>query len=235
MDKLLPRGFRGFADAYDPRSLSNKMRSQRFGVFEQMIADLPRPVRVLDVGGTVAFWESRGLGDTPNDVHVTLFNMSEVDVPHAGFVSVAGDAADLSRFERDQFDVVFSNSVIEHLFTRERQFAMANEIERIGKRYWVQTPSFWFPIEPHFHVPGWQWLPKRVRTRLLMRRRCGWRGPEPDQTRARTMVDEVRLLRPTELRKMFPTGSLLRERFGGVTKSYVLARGPGIDQRGGRL
>lgn len=225
MDALRALDLRRLADWNDPSSLSNRLRSRRFELFTSLVADLPRPLRVLDIGGTAHFWQQRGWGER-DDVQVTLLNVAAVDVPHDGFTSVAGDAADLSRFGRGDFDVVFSNSVIEHLFTFDRQRAMAREIERLSDRYWVQTPSYWFPIEPHFHVPGWQWLPASARVELLRRRRCGWNGPEPDRARARQLVDEVRLLRAGEMRRLFPHGRIVRERFGGLTKSYVVVGHP---------
>lgn len=55
----------------------------------------------------------------------------------------------MKQFQDNEFDAVFSNSVIEHVGDYEAQRQMANEIMRVGKRYFVQTPNFYFPIEPH--------------------------------------------------------------------------------------
>jgi len=152
-------------------------------------------------------------------------NLKPEERKHPNITPVQGDATDLSGFGDGSFDVAFSNSVIEHLFTAEKQAAMAREVRRVGKAYWVQTPNFWFPIEPHFHVPGWQWLPVRVRVELLRRRRCGWNGPCPDPQVARKAVEEVRLLRRGEVRKLFPTATIWPERVFGLVKSWVAYAG----------
>jgi hypothetical protein len=121
--------------------------------------------------------------------------------------------------------VVFSNSVIEHLFTFEAQAAMAREVTRVGRAFCVQTPNFWFPLEPHFLVPGWQWLPEAARVALIRRRACGWRGPCPDLDDARATVREVRLMRRRELERLFPGATIEEERLGGLVKSFVVHGG----------
>lgn len=90
-------------------------------------------------------------------------NLAVEEQRHEDVQPLAGDATDLREFGDSSFDVVFSNSVIEHLFTFENQRRMAREVQRVGKAFWVQTPNFWFPMEPHFHVPGWQWMPRDTR------------------------------------------------------------------------
>lgn len=219
---------RTLADGKDPGSFSNRMRTRRFRVFEDLVGELKRPLRMLDVGGTNEFWEQRGWAGR-DDVNITLLNLSAPPKKWQNIDGIAGDATDLSRYPDGTFDVVFSNSVIEHLFTHDRQVAMAREVGRVGRCYWVQTPNYWFPMEPHFHVLGWQWLPESARVGLLRRRRCGWRGPCPDREKARDLVREVRLMTAGELRRAFPEGTVLRERLAGLTKSFVVARGfPGL-------
>jgi hypothetical protein len=215
---------RSLADADAPGSLANRLRARRFALFERLTARLPRPLRILDIGGTNAFWEHRGWANR-GDVQITLVNIAAEPRVHANIHPREGDASDLVEFRPGDFEVVFSNSVIEHLFTFERQAAMAREVRRLGPAYWVQTPNYWFPMEPHFHVPGWQWMPESLRVGLLRRRRCGWRGPCPDPEAARQLVREVRLLTRHELRRLFPEATLIRERFVGLTKSWVAAHG----------
>lgn len=62
---------------------------------------------------------------------------------------VSGDACCAPQYPDKSFDVVFSNSVIEHVGDDEKQAQFALEVRRIGKSYWVQTPSKYFPIEAH--------------------------------------------------------------------------------------
>ena len=183
------------------------------------------PLRILDVGGTTAFWEHRGLGGA-SGVSITLVNLHEEVSDHPNIVGLKADATDLRQFDDGSFDMVFSNSVIEHLFSLEAQQAMAMEVRRVGRGYWVQTPNFWFPVEPHFLTPAWHWLPRSVRVAALRRHRFGWRGPCPDPDDARRLVEEIRLMRPREVRSIFPDARLVRERVFGVTKSLIAVRAP---------
>jgi hypothetical protein len=217
---------RKVADVKDPGSVSNQMRSRRMAMFERLIAALPKPVRIVDIGGTTLFWEQRGWAGR-DDVDITTINLEAEPARHANIRSRKGDATNMSEFADRAFDVAFSNSVIEHLFTFENQRKMALEVARVAGAYWVQTPNYWFPIEPHFHVPGWQWMPEGWRVALLRRRRCGWRGPCPDLEQARAMVQEVRLVDGREMRELFPGARIWRERVGGLTKSFVAVKGFG--------
>ncbi|MFG0274870.1 MAG: class I SAM-dependent methyltransferase [Phycisphaerales bacterium] len=216
---------RTFADVGNPDSFSNRMRNRRFQIFAGLLEPLPKPVRILDVGGTNLFWRQRGWADENQDVRVTVVNLEAEAQEHENIETASGDATSMPQFEDKSFDVVFSNSVIEHLFTWENQQKMAAEVRRIGKAYWVQTPNFWFPMEPHFHVPGWHWMPKSMRVALLRRRQCGWRGPVKDKADARRYVDEVRLMSKREMRKCFPEATIWGEKFYGLTKSWVARHG----------
>jgi len=196
------------------------MRSKRFKVFEKLVANLPRPLRIIDVGGTVGFWEQRGWAGR-NDYEITLVNLSESETRYDNIRSRVGDATHLKEYSDRSFHVAFSNSVIEHLFTLEHQKAMAVEVRRVAQAYWVQTPNYWFPLEPHFHVPAWQWLPEGFRVALLRRMRCGRRGPYPDRETALEAVREIRLMTRRELAEVFPEARLWPERVAGLVKSWV--------------
>jgi hypothetical protein len=224
MKELSISALRRLASGPDPNSLSNRMRTARFRRFEVLASRLPRPLRILDVGGTDEFWENRGWAEQ-TDVQICSLNLTATERKHANIHPVAGDATNMQEFSNGSFDVVFSNSVIEHLFSFENQRRMASEVQRVGKAYWVQTPNFWFPMEPHFHVPGWQWMPLELRVSMIRRWRCGWRGPCPDRVEARKLVEELRLLSKRELKAIFPGATLIPERFGGLVKSWTLIGG----------
>jgi hypothetical protein len=219
---------RHLANANAAGSFSNRARARRFQEFEQLVgrirAEVRRPVTVLDVGGTNSFWEQRGWAGR-GDVQITTANIIEEPQTHANVEPRVSDATNLAEFKDGAFDVVFSNSVIEHLGTYAAQAAMASAVRRTAPRYWVQTPNFWFPIEPHFLTLGWHWLPQSLRVALLRRRRWGWRGPCPDPVVARRVVQEIRLLRRRELERLFPEAQLREERFGPFVKSFVAVRG----------
>jgi hypothetical protein len=223
MDFPIP-SIRRLADDENPASLSNRLRARRFRHFEALVSSLPQPLHILDVGGTNDFWEKRGWAGR-SDVQIFSLNLSPEKQRHENIIPLAGNAADLSQFGNDSFDIAFSNSVIEHLFTFDTQRRMASEIRRVGKAFWVQTPNFWFPMEPHFQVPGWQWMPLDLRVAIIQRWRCGWRGPCSDRLAARKLVEEVRLLSRNALEAMFPGATLIPERFCGLVKSWTVVGG----------
>jgi len=176
------------------------------------------------VGGTNEFWEQRRWAGR-SDVQIYSMNLVAEQQVHENIHPIVGDATNLSEHDDGSFDVVFSNSVIEHLFTFENQQKMASEVERVGKAFWVQTPNFWFPIEPHFHVPGWQWMPLPARVAMIRRWRCGWRVPCEEKEPARRLVEEVRLLTRSELKRIFPNARIVPERVGPLVKSWIAIGG----------
>ncbi len=216
---------KNLGDNTDPRSLATRMRKRRFDFFLSMLDGLDRPLRILDVGGTQQFWEMMGR-EHLEGIDVTLFNLRAEQTTAPRFNSVAGDARDLSRYVDSSFDVVFSNSVIEHLGPRfSDQQRMADEIKRVGKRYFVQTPNRYFPLEPHFLVPGFQFLPVDLRAWLVSHFDVGWYRRIPDKANARAEVESVSLLSENDVRRLFPDARIYREKLLGLTKSFVAYRG----------
>jgi hypothetical protein len=204
--------------------LSGRFRRKRFVLFESSVARLPKPVTVLDVGGTQAFWEQIGFAGKDN-VQVVTLNVYQETTSHSNITSVLGDARDMATFRDKQFDVAFSNSVIEHVGDYAQQRRMAQEIQRVAKRYFVQTPNRYFPIEPHFLIPLFQFFPMRVRAFLLNHFDVGCYRREPDARKALEAVRAVRLLTQRELKELFPGASIHKERFLGLTKSFVVYDG----------
>ncbi|MFK9353834.1 methyltransferase domain-containing protein, partial [Escherichia coli] len=90
---------------------------------------IPRPLTILDIGGTVAFWEAMNFNQS--GITITLLNLEKEEVTNPQFQSITGNATDLSGINDQQFDIVFSNSVIEHLYTWENQEKMAKEVLRV--------------------------------------------------------------------------------------------------------
>ncbi|MGC8949642.1 class I SAM-dependent methyltransferase [Chloroflexus sp.] len=211
-------------DNRDPASLAAKFRRRRFEKFKDLIQKLPRPIKILDVGGTETFWKVVGVGEMEH-VEITLLNLQLVPTSLPGFRAIVGDATDLSQFSDGYFDVVFSNSVIEHLGTYSNQSRMAKEVQRVGKCYWIQTPNYYFPIEPHFLFPGFHWLPLKARVWLVAHFDLGWYKRAENVEMAKEIVQSIRLLKKEELLKLFPGGKLYYERLFGLVKSFVVYDG----------
>ena len=231
---------RKFADNTKAGSLANVLRRERFSFFCRLLESVPRPVRILDVGGTENFWEQMGfLNPGPaspvsaaQDLSIVLLNITAPDVNSRLVTSVAGDGCSMPQYGDREFDIVFSNSVIEHVPNLADQLRMAAEIRRVGKRYFVQTPNRYFPIEPHFLFPGFQFLPVSARAALLQRFDLGWYSRTPDRKTARELVESIRLLNESELRRLFPGAGIYNERFKGLTKSLIAYDGfPALPKR----
>mgnify|MGYP000359708552 CR=1 FL=1 len=154
--------------------------------------------RVLDVGGSADLWRRARCEGLPLP-RLTVLNLEvHPDPSLEGARWVCGDACRLP-FADLAFDVAVSNSVIEHVGGWEDQKRMADEVRRVGKRYFIQTPNRWFPIEPHFLFPFFQFLPVVVRAWLLRRRKLGWMEKVADPVLARQTVESVRLLGPRQM------------------------------------
>lgn len=206
-------------------SLSNKLRRKRFKKFIVLIEAVDRrPLRILDIGGTSNFWDAMGASDK-SGLEITLLNLKEIHVRCSFMKSIVADARDLSCFSDKEFDVVFSNSLLEHLSEFKDQENLAREMLRIGKAYWVQTPNFYFPIEPHFFFPFFQFLPLAVRAFLLRNFKLGWHERVKDVKKSREIVKSVRLLKKHELVRFFPEGEIYKEKFCGLTKSLTIYGG----------
>lgn len=212
------------ADNTRPDSLATRLRRRRFALFLELADRLPAPLRILDVGGTEDFWRMMRV-PWHAGWHVTLLNLERRATTLPGFDAVHGDARSMRGFADSSFDAVFSNSVIEHFATFAEQRRVAEEIARVGKRYFVQTPNRRFPMEPHFLFPFFQYLPLFARARLLRRFRLGWHKRQPDLAAASLAVRGIRLLDLREMKLLFPGASFYRERLLGMTKSFVAYRG----------
>ena len=183
----------------------------RFGVTDE--------TTILDVGGVASIWE--GLSVKPR-VTILNFKKPRKQLPdHITFVVGDGTGID---FPDRSFDIAFSNSTIEHLGNWENQQRFAIEMRRVGRRYYVQTPHYHFPIEPHYLAPFVHWLPPSVQKRVV-RFGTPWGWIErPSKEAAAAMVEEIRLLVAEEMERLFPDGTVDREVVGGLTKSLIAYR-----------
>jgi hypothetical protein len=214
------RVLRRLVDSRDPGSYANRLRERRFAIFRTLLAGVTPPVRILDVGGTPTFWQIRGK-DLPGTPSVTVLNLEAQPSDDPRITTVVGNAVDMGEIPDRAFDVVFSNAVIEHVETLENQRRMAAEIQRVGQRYFVQTPNKRFPLEPHFLVPGFQFLPIRLRAWLLRRMALGWYAKTADPAEAEAKVRMIRLMTEREFRDVFPGATIYREKVFGLTKSFI--------------
>ena len=212
--------FDKLANYNNPDSLGNRLRNKRFSFFEKKLEKISAPIhRILDIGGLQNFWTKRNF-HTKKNIQITLLNLTEEKTDYPNFNSVKGDATDLSIYKDKEFDIVFSNSVIEHLFTKEKQVLMAKEVQRVGKYHFIQTPNKYFFIEPHYMLPLFQFLPRKLQLFILTKTPLS-RGKKKPKQSAASSLDEIRLLSFNEMKELFPESKYYKEKFIGTVKSFT--------------
>lgn len=203
-------------DVNSARSLSGRARARRWRHFSDCFPSLPE-MRVLDLGGTPESW---ALAPVRPESVVTV-NLAPLESTTPGITAVQGDACDLPRsVAAERFDLVFSNSLLEHVGGHVQRQRLADNIHSLADRHWVQTPYRYFPIEPHWLFPGIQWLPYEARVQVSLH----WnRGHIRTHSReaAQDQVDEIELIGIAQMRRYFPSSVIWYERFAGLVKSLV--------------
>jgi SAM-dependent methyltransferase len=199
--------YRVFQDRFRPRRMA-RLASQ---------LGITADTKILDIGGSELNWTY-----FPVMPDVTIINVE----PLSGETQsrqVLGDGCRLP-FGNKTFDLAFSNSVIEHVSDHR---AFAAEAARVGRSYYIQTPNFWFPIEPHFLAPIVHYLPLRWRKRIA-RHFTGWGLiAKPSPKEVDYVVSTTRLLKRKEMQELFPGATLEPEKILGMTKSLiVIGRNP---------
>jgi hypothetical protein len=179
--------------------------------------------KILDVGGSPLIWQF-----SPVQPDLTILNFPAALQPGSHRAKlVAGDGRMLP-FRDAAFDIVFSNSVIEHVGSRADQAKFANEVARVGRHYWVQTPNRRFPVEVHVMLPFVHYLPKTCQ-RWIVERFTIWQllvRPTEAQRAFYTshFLNELNLLAARDLHALFPNSSIVSESVCGLAKSLIAMR-----------
>ena len=219
----------------DPTSLGSRFRRKRSAPLMRLVDECfaaKGSVRLLDVGGMEKYWnivDADWLAS--RKVRIVLSNLPDDLLPLARpdlFEEHEGDGCALP-YRDGEFDICHSNSTVEHVGTWARKVAFAREARRVAPAYFVQTPNFWFPWEPHFGLPFYHWLPDPGKLWLSQRFSLGW------QTKAGRDVDDgmrqveyASLLTRQMMAHLFPDGQLVTERLIGLPKSFTAIRGPSV-------
>jgi hypothetical protein len=98
---------------------------------------------------------------------------------------------------------------------------MAREARRVSTFHFIQTPNFWFPIEPHWVFPCFQYLPKIIKTFLTRYFNLGHIKHVKTWADARQQVEEIQLLSRSEMAKLFPESKIWEEKLLIFSKSFV--------------
>jgi hypothetical protein len=209
-----------------PNSIGARARAARWQIFSDVFPGI-EAMRVIDLGGTVESWRRAPIRPS----QVTVLNLTEPGVStEAWLTPVEGDAcAAVDVLERQgldrNFDLVFSNSLIEHVGGHARRSALAGQVAKLAPYHWVQTPYRYFPIEPHWLFPLMQFLPVPARASVAYRWPLTHTRPD-SRAAALSEVQWTELLGVREMRSYFPESQIVKERLAGVPKSLIAVRGP---------
>ncbi|MFC1878094.1 class I SAM-dependent methyltransferase [Thermodesulfobacteriota bacterium] len=180
-------------------SYSRKRRSILF----KKIMKINKDMKILDLGGQPKIWDNI---DIP--LEITCLNLPGIaDTTHKShhkFTYIVGDACRMPEFSLGQYDIVFSNSVIEHVGSLEKRIMFAGEVKRLCENYWIQTPYKYYPIEAHCGMPFWWLYPKALRSKFIER----WRKKLPAWSEA---VNSTNVVSVREMKELFPGATLIKE------------------------
>lgn len=173
-------------------------RRRKFRVFMDELQPGPDST-IVDVGVVDSgFGEGDGASATHNFLEamypwraqITAVALGELPNFRRAFPEVTcirADGLDLP-FADHEFDIAFSNAVVEHVGGEGAQRRFVAELCRVGARVYVTTPNRWFPIDVHTLLPAVHWLPKEARSSFL----------------GRLGKEEIHPLGPRQFRALFP-------------------------------
>ncbi len=210
------------------KSLPYKFRKNRSKYIKEIIDIIiseKGECKILDIGGTEEYWDILSDYMSEKNILIDISNITGKEAANKSrFRFISGDATNMSEFADNSYDFVHSNSVIEHVGDWSAMKHMAVNVSRLARRYYVQTPNFWFPYEPHFRFPFYHWLPEQLRFRLLMLITLGFRGKQDTVDGAMEQVQSVQLLDRRQFSALFDDAEIVPERFLLFTKSLIAIR-----------
>ena len=201
-----------------------RFRAKRFRAVQGMVDRLilrHGDIRILDAGGRAEYWNMLDPVSAER-VHITVLNYgaeladySDRVAPHVRFENVTGDACNMPQYADGSFHLAHANSVIE-------QVAFAREIARVSESYYVQTPNYWFPIDPHNAVPFLHWMPDPIRFKVVTSIKTGLHQ-KTDFPDAAKRLDHCRMVSQGMMRELFPDARHSAERIALIFKKSLLA------------
>ena len=215
--------FKLLVNHHKKNSFVNQFRQKRFELLKNGIEKLIQKdhFKILDIGGDIQYWKNIGWQHPACKIH--LLNLYESKVPENEihqFSSSVGNGLSLE-YKKGEVDLIFSNSVIEHVGSYANQQIFAGEVRRVSDKYIVQTPSIWFPLEPHSLIPLFQFLPHPIRALLIMTFNINY-FPKAKTYKAAIIVSHSTLMfTHKRFKQLFPEAEIQVERFLGIPKSYT--------------
>jgi SAM-dependent methyltransferase len=216
---------------------SAQARAKRRKIFHESF-EINAKTKILDLGsedGSNIAHVLANTGVSAGNVYIADIDNKAIEAGATvyGFTPSLIAESGVLPFETGFFDIVYCSSVLEHVTVPKSdiwelksgkefrnaalrsQTLLANEIERIGKQYFVQTPIRSFPIESHSWLPGVGMMPRRVVVALFRLSNRFW---------VKKTIPDFYLLSVGEMQRLFPRARIVRERSLGFTKSIMAIR-----------
>lgn len=214
--------------------ISHRNREAKFEQFLRLVAPR-RDETILDVG--VADREY-----SPNDNYLekrypypqNIVAVADRGLDHfvARYPEISAVIADgrALPFADNEFDIAYSNAVIEHVGAHDRQVDFLRELNRVAGRGYVTTPNRYFPVEIHTRMPLLHiLLPQKWFESVLRHVGKAW-----------ATGDYMNLLSSRDLRRLLSDAQIahariVRNRFLGMTMTFTViwsARGTRTATRG---
>ena len=201
--------------------VSARSREKKHQLFLEVMRPLPTET-IVDVGANS--FEHSGADNyiekhyfyPENITCLTLDDPARLMKQYPRIRVVQGDGRQLP-FADNEFDIAYSNAVIEHVGSASDQKLFLSELVRVSKRGFITTPNKSFPVEPHTRVPILHFLPKRHFDRFLV-----WFG-KPWATGSYMNLLTKRGLENLAADAGIRDYKLFPGRFWGFTMTYVLA------------
>ena len=215
--------FKFLVDHNKKGSFVNQFRQKRFDILKNRIEKLIQKdyFKILDIGGDIQYWKNIGWQHPSCQIH--LLNLYTSEIPQSDvnkFSSSVGNGLALE-YKKGDVDLIFSNSVIEHVGSHENQQIFANEVMRVSDKYIIQTPSLWFPLEPHSLLPLFQFLPHPIRALLIMTFNINYFPKAKTYKEAIIVSHSTLMFTHKRFKQLFPEAEIQVERFLGIPKSYT--------------
>ena len=209
------------------KAFSSYMRRKRFKHINKLIISIithKGSCNILDIGGSEYYWDENDdfISKHQDAITITIANLDEqeVDFADTSIFTFKQDNACNERLYEEDYDLIHSNSLLEHVGDWDKMQQLAKLIRGKNVPYYVQTPNYWFPVEPHFRFIGFQWLPISWRARILMKRQMGFRVAK-SFSEAMESVESIKLVDRFQISSLFPDAKIVREKVGPLTKSFM--------------
>lgn len=195
------------------KNIQEKSREKKFRLFMETF-NPTKKTKILDIGpGQGTFLEKL----YPFKQNITCIEISQRNIDkfkknNPGIKIIKGDARGM-KFKDSSFDIIFSNAVIEHVGDFEKQKDFADEIRRVGKSFFITTPNKFFPYEPHYRLPLFQFLPKIIQKWLS--------NVFPLGNYPKGCWEDINLVSSSGLKKLFPKSKIIRQRISIYPETLI--------------